>query len=62
MHRCKAEVEGVRLKQAGETVYLRVRLNENGGMESELEWKIGMAATAVGALREPVFGNKELSR
>ena len=31
-------------------------------MESELERRIGMAATTVGALREPVFGNKELSK
>ena len=45
-----------------ETVYLGVRLSENGGMESELERRIGMAATAVGALREPVLGNKELSK
>ena len=59
---CKVEVDGVRLKQARETVYLGVRLSENGGMESELERTIGMAATAVGALREPVFGNKELSK
>ena len=55
---CKVEVDGVRLKQARETVYLGVRLSENGGMESELERRIGMAATAVGALREPIFGNK----
>ena len=59
---CKVEVDGVRLKQARETVYLGVRLSENGGMESELERRIGMAATAVGALREPIFGNKELSK
>ena len=45
-----------------ETVYLGLRLSENGGMESELEWRIGMAATAVGTLREPVLGNKELSK
>ena len=56
------EVEGVRLKQAREIVYLGVRLSENGRMERELERRIGMAATAVGALREPVFGNKELSK
>ena len=56
------EVDSVRLKLARETVYLGVRLSENGGMESELERRIGMAATAVGALREPVFGNKELSK
>ena len=58
---CKVEVEGVRLKQAREAVYLGVRLSENSGMESELEWRIGMAATAVGALRKPDFGNKKLS-
>ena len=51
---CKVEVEGVTIEQAREAVYLGVRLSENGGMESELERRIGMAATTVGALREPV--------
>ena len=59
---CKVEVEGVWLQQARKTVYLGVRLSENGAMESELERRIGMAATAVGALTEPAFGNKELSK
>ena len=54
---CKEVVDSVRLKQARETVYRGVRLSENGGMESELVWGIGIAATAAGALREPVFGN-----
>ena len=58
----QVEVEGITIEQARETVYLGVRLGENGGMESELERRIGMAATTVGALREPVFGNKELSK
>ena len=31
-------------------------------MESKLERRIGQAATTVGALREPVLGNKELSK
>ena len=55
-------VEGVTIEQARETVCLGVRLSEKGRMESELERRIGMAATTVGALREPVFGNKELSK
>ena len=59
---CKVEVEGVTIEQARETVYLGVRLSENGEMDSELERRIGMAATTLGALREPVFGNKELSK
>ena len=58
---CKVVVEGVTIEQARETVCLGVRLSEKGRMESELERRIGMAATTVGALREPVFGNKELS-
>ena len=37
-------------------------LSDNGEMKSELEQRIGMAATAAGALRDPVFGNKELSK
>ena len=56
------EVEGVCLKQVRETIYLGVQLSDNGEMESELEWRIDIAATAAGALREPVFGNKELSK
>ena len=59
---CKVEMEGVMIEQARETVYLGVGLSENGRVESELEQRNGMAATTVGALREPVFGNKELSK
>ena len=59
---CKVEVEGVTIEQARKTVYLGVRLSENGRMESELERRIGMAATTVGGVRGPVFGNKELSK
>ena len=58
---CKVEVGDVQLEQAWETVYLGVRLSENGRMESELERRIGRAATVVGALRRAVFGNRELS-
>ena len=43
-------------------MYLGVRLSDNGEVESDLEWRIGMAATAAGALRGSVFGNKELSK
>ena len=45
----------------GDSVYLRVRLSENGRMESELERRIGRAAAVVGSLRKTVFGKKELS-
>ena len=38
-----------------------MRLSENGRTESELERRIGRAATVVGSLRKTVFGNKELS-
>ena len=31
-------------------------------MEGELEWRISMATTAAGTLREPVFENKELRK
>ena len=54
---CKVEVGDVQLEQARETVYLGVRLSENGRMER----KIGRAATVVGSLRKTIFGNKELS-
>ena len=53
----KVEVGVVQLEQARETLYLGVRLSENGRMER----KIGRAATVVGSLRKTVFGNKELS-
>ena len=56
---CKVEVGDVQLEQARETVYLGVRLSENGRMESELERRIVRAATVVGSLRKMVFGNKE---
>ena len=59
---CKVKVEGVRPKQMRVAIYLGVRLSDNGEMESELEQRIGMAATTAGALRAPVFGNKELSK
>ena len=52
---CKMKVEGVRLKQVRETVYLGVRLSWNGGMESQLEWRIGMAATASRGTESAIF-------
>ena len=58
---CKVEVGHVQLEQARETVYLGVRLSENERMESELERRIGRAATVVGSLRKTVFGSKEFS-
>ena len=58
---CKVEVGDVQLEQARETAYLGMRLSENGRMESELERRIGGAATVLGALRKMVFGNRELS-
>lgn len=40
-----------------------MRLSENGRMESELEHRIGKAATTVGALKEPdQFRNNEQSK
>ena len=57
---CKVEVGDVQLEQVRETVYLGVRLSENGRMESELERRINRAATIVVALRKTVFGNREL--
>ena len=50
------------MSKARETIYLGVWLSHNGEMESELERRIGMAATAAGTLRELVFENKELSK
>ncbi len=53
---CKVEVGGVQLEQARETVYLRVSLSENERMQSELERRIGRAATVVGSLRKRSSG------
>ena len=58
---CNVEVDGV-LEQAREKVDLKVRLSENSRMERELEQRISIAATAVEALGEPAFENKELSK
>ena len=56
------KVGDVQLEQANETVYVpRVRFSENGRMESELNRRIGRAATVVRAVRRTVFGNRELS-
>ena len=49
---CKVEVGDVQLEQARETVYVGVRLSENGRMESELEGRIGRAAAVVGWVPE----------
>ena len=49
---CKIEVGGVQIEHAWETVYLGIKLSENGRIESELERRIGRAATVVGSLRK----------
>ena len=38
-----------------------MRFSQNGRITSELNKRIGRAATVVGALRRTVFGNRELS-
>ena len=38
-----------------------MRFSENGRITSELNRRIGRAATVVGALRRTVFGNRDLS-
>lgn len=51
---CEVEVGDVQLEQARDTVYLGVRLSENGRIESEMDRRIGRATTVVGSLRETV--------
>ena len=42
--------------------YLGVMISGDGGMEDEVRSRIGKAARVIGALNEPVWKQKELSR
>ena len=48
---CNVEIEGQRLTNVREQVYLRVALCEDNKMECELEGRIGAAMKSAGAVR-----------
>ena len=53
--------DGEGVKNVKETVYLGVKLSEDGKLESEVERKIGMTMQAVGAMKK-VYESREISR
>ena len=55
-------VDGQKLENVGEQMYLGVILSEDGRMECELEKRIGAVLSAVGAVRSHIFESRELSR
>ena len=57
----KVEVEGHNVENVREAVYLGLKLSEDGRMEGELERRIGIAMSTVGAMNGKVFGNRGLS-
>ena len=58
---CNLEIEGERVKNVKETVYLGVKLSEDGMLESEVERRIGMTMQAVGTMKK-VYESREISR
>ena len=49
------------MENVSEAVYLGVRFSEDGRMELELERRIGIAMSTVGAMKAKVFENRGLS-
>ena len=58
---CNVQIDREGVKNVIETVYLGVKLSEDGKMESEVERSIGMTKQAVGAMKE-VYESREISR
>ena len=58
---CNLEIEGERVQNVKETVYLGVKLSEDGKLESEVERRIGTTMQAVGAMKK-VYESREISR
>ena len=59
---CDINVEGQSVKSVNKVVYLGVKFSADGRMDGELDRRTGSAMSAFGALKENVFGSKELSR
>ena len=49
------------MQNVKETVYLGVKLSEDGKLESEVERRIGMTMQAVGAMKK-AYESREISR
>ena len=45
-----------------EVVYLEVKFSADGMMEGELDRRVGITTSAVGAVQKNVFGRRELSK
>jgi len=58
---CNIEMDGEKVKNVREVVYLGVKLSEDGKMGSEVERRIGMTMQTVGAMKK-VYESRDLSR
>ena len=58
---CNIQVDGERVKNVKETLYLAVKLSEDGKLENEVERRIGMTMQAVGSMKT-VYESREISR
>ena len=58
---CNMVIDGEKVKNIKETVYLGVKLCEDGKTEGEVERRIGMTLQAVGAMKK-VYESREVSR
>ena len=58
---CKVEVDGHNVENVSEAVYLGVKFSEDGRMKGELERRIGIGMSTVGAMKAKVFENRGLS-
>ena len=59
--KCNIEIDGERVKNVKETVYLGVKLSEDRKMESEVEMRIEMTMQTVEAMKK-VYDSREISR
>ena len=58
---CNIEIDGEKVKNVKETVYLGVKLSKDGKMGSEVERRIGMTMQTVGAMKK-VYDSREISK
>ena len=58
---CNIEIDGEKVKNVKETVYLGVKLSEDGKMGGEVERRIGMTMQTVGAMKKE-YESREISR
>ncbi len=58
---CKVEVCGHNVENVSEAVYLGVKFSKDGRLEGELERRIGIGMSTVGAMKAKVLENRGLS-